>query len=597
MVSIKQKISLVIVIMSAIICFSVSFIMGISSVKIFDRKSTSIFSSVNETLRVKYDITFSSDRQVFPLFPTLLNSIHSNLGLGEYANIHIVAMPDVTPEDYSVLSRLIDELGFSRKLTLMFYPFTYKLKYKQTLKHVSVATMCRLLLPEILDKRIDKILYVDTDAIINHSLRQLFKTEIKSECGVVARSSTNSNIINDWLKKDELFEHLQYKADRSFNAGVLLLSLDKLRENNFVNKTLSLVQKWGINDQIALNFYCNGTYDELLMDYNFWAGRDDWRDSVRHKIVHFAGPSKPWTINYQPYEEQLLWYKYFLSYPDGKKMTPPLKPTYIFLIKYSHSLEDGTLNLPEIVVSNKGCRYMIHILAINFKGKDKENMQNQINNFINQDIWITYNFLNDPNDKNPKESLRQHALFKLPKILHEYVDKTFLAFDKIPNDNYLCQPQKQLGINPEFRSFEQDSDDIFGVDLGLDFGMSYHSYLNSSFVQEMESIGMTTTSTTSSTYSTDNYTALETSPEVNSDRSLWCIEISEQLYYLNLQRLRMERNRFQDSIKDKLTNAEGIFRSECLKIPINSNHIQTRNDHKNTDNFDENIHIQNKLYF
>lgn len=171
MSTLKQKLSLVIVILSAIVCFTVSFIMGISSVKVFHRKSSSIFNSVNDTSRVKYEITFSSDKQVFPLFPTLLNSIHSNLGLGEYANIHIIAMPDITSDDYSVLSRLNEELGFSRKLTLIFYPFTYKLKYKQTLKHVSEATMCRLLLPEMLSQRIDKILYVDTDAIVNYSLR------------------------------------------------------------------------------------------------------------------------------------------------------------------------------------------------------------------------------------------------------------------------------------------------------------------------------------------------------------------------------------------------------------------------------------------
>lgn len=149
--------------------------------------------------------------------------------------------------------------------------------------------------------------------------RQLFKTEIKSECGIVARSSNNLNIINEWLKKDELIDYLQYEANRSFNAGVLLLSLQKLRKNNFVNNTLSLVQKWGVNDQIALNFYCNGTYDELPMDYNFWAGRDDWRDSIRHKIVHFAGPDKPWKINYQPYEEQVS-FNFFLMFVSNIKI-------------------------------------------------------------------------------------------------------------------------------------------------------------------------------------------------------------------------------------------------------------------------------------
>ncbi|OII75573.1 uncharacterized protein cubi_02094 [Cryptosporidium ubiquitum] len=633
MATLKQKISLVIVILSAIICISVPFIMGISSVKIFHRKNSSIFRSVNDTEGVKYDITFSSDKQVFPLFPTLLNSIYSNLGLEEYANVHIIVMPDVTPDEYSKLLKLNDNLGFSHKLTLMFYPFTYKLNYKQTLKHVSEATMCRLLLPEILDPRIDKILYVDTDAIINHSLRQLFKTEIKSECGIVARSSTNSNIINEWLKKDDLINYLQYNANRSFNAGVLLLSLNKLRRNHFVNNTLSLVQKWGINDQIALNFYCNGTYDELPMDYNFWAGRDDWKDSVRHKIVHFAGPDKPWKINYQPYEEQLLWYKYFLSYPQGEKMIPPLKPTYIFLLKYNNNLNNETLVIPEIILNSKKCRYMIHILAINYKGKHKENLEKQIKSYIKDDFWITYNFLNEQSDKykDPDELVTQYALFKTPQILREYVERTFLVFDNIPNSQYLCKAERPL--EPESTTTTQShkyNDNIFGMDHGLDLS-SFNGFDNNySFNQQIETSGMTTTST-STTYSSVDTTNSETNhinnrvvdlfnqiSGINSDKLFWCIEIlNHQLYYLNLQLLRLEKKRIEKIIKSNNIDPWEIFNSECYKIPTYNNdniksiqleQIETigtepekednfNSEINNNDIISNNVHIQNKLYF
>lgn len=84
-----------------------------------------------------------------------------------------------------------------------------------------------------------------------------------------------------------------------------MISLNKLRRNHFTDKAMEFVEKWGLNDQIILNLYCNGEYDELPMQYNFWAGRDDYRNTSAHGIVHFAGPNKPWQPNYQPYEEQV----------------------------------------------------------------------------------------------------------------------------------------------------------------------------------------------------------------------------------------------------------------------------------------------------
>ncbi|KAF7457004.1 secreted lipopolysaccharide sugar transferase like family 8 glycosyltransferase [Cryptosporidium felis] len=449
MATLRQRISLIVVILSVVICFTISFIMGISSVKVFHRRSNSIFKSMNDTQRVTYEITFSSDKEVFPLFPTLLNSIYSNLEADESANIHILTMPDVTPEDYLKLSGLAKRLGFSRKLTLNYYPFKYKLKYKQTLKHVSEATMCRLLLPEILDSEIDRILYIDTDAIVNHSLRELFKIELKSRCGIAGRSSTNSNIINDWLRKDGLISEIEYKAAKSFNAGVLLLSLNKLRENNFVNNTLSLVQKWGINDQIALNFYCNGTYDELPADYNFWAARDSWKDSARHKIVHFAGPNKPWKDNYQPYEEQLLWYKYFLSYPSGEKRTPPSRPTYLLLLKISNGSESDDLFIPEAILRSENCRFMIHIVGINYEGRSRSLLEKKAQRYSKK-FWVTYSFLNGVvENKNPgvTGAFNQFVLTKLSKVFQDYVRDTFLALNNFPEYDTFCTLSREPG-NP-----------------------------------------------------------------------------------------------------------------------------------------------------
>ncbi|KAH7647718.1 glycosyl transferase family 8 [Cryptosporidium bovis] len=431
----KQIISLTFVLTSAIICFVIPFITGLTSVNIFNRKNKLIFKSLSdiESNIVTYDITFSSDNEVFPLFPTLLNSIHSHLLENEFANIHIITMPDVTKVDHSIFLDMMEKLGFLKKLRIIFYPFKFNIKYKQTLKHVSQATMCRLLMTKILDSSINKLLYLDTDVIVNYPLRELFDIQIKSECGIVARSSTNSNLINEWLKKDGLSNYLHYSGKRSFNAGVLLIDLEKLRKNNFVDETLDLVQKWGINDQIALNLYCNGDYDELPMDYNFWAGRDNVNDISKHKIVHFAGPNKPWKINYQPYEEQLLWYKYSLSYPEGNKNIPPIRPTYILLVKYNNDI-----TIPETILNEKLCRYMINIVAINYKGKNKIELEEKIKEYSKK-IWIEYTFVNINIDNNNSDNvISKYVLLKAPQLFGEYVSELYLVMNSTPKSKNIC---------------------------------------------------------------------------------------------------------------------------------------------------------------
>ncbi|KAH8741838.1 glycosyl transferase family 8 protein [Cryptosporidium ryanae] len=510
----KQKISLIFVLTSAVVCFVIPFITGLTSIKIFGGKNKFIFKSVSyaEANVITYDITLSSDKEVFSLFPTILNSIHSNLLEHEFANIHVITMPDVTKMDHSILLDMMEKLGFLKKLRIIFYPFKYNIKYKQTLKHVTQATMCRLLIPRILDSSINKLLYIDTDVIVNCPLRELFDIKIKSECGIVARSSTNSNLINEWLKKDGLSSHLHYSGKRSFNAGVLLIDLDKLRKNNFVEETLDVVQKWGINDQIALNLYCNGNYDELPVDYNFWAGRDDVNDIDKHKIVHFAGPNKPWKINYQPYQEQLLWYKYSLVYPQGIKATPPLRPTYILFIKQSSHIDDNKAQensevlIPESMLNDKLCRYMINIVAINYNGKNKIKLQDKLKEYSKK-TWIEHVFVEMSTDyeNNIGNMISKYILVKATQLFAEYVTELYLVINKIPEVENICKFYQ----DQQYKNIEE----IVDTENGMN-NYYYHSDEN----------GLN--------YSNDT-----------------CLHISHELYKINLGKLRERREYIENEVE------------------------------------------------
>lgn len=293
-------------------------------------------------------------------------------------------------------------------------------------------------------------------------------------------------------------------------------------------------------------------------------------------------------------------------------------------------MDNKTFKMPEIILKSKKCRYMIHVLAINYKGKYKENLEKQIKSYIKDDFWITYNFLNDQNEqyKNPDELLSQYALFKTPQILHEYVEKTFLVFNDIPNNQYLCKAERPLELETTTQPYKYNSN-IFGINLGLDLGLYNDLDNNYSFNQQIETSGMTTTST-SATYSSidtinskinhiDNRVVNFFTPisGINNNKLLWCIEIlHHQFYYLNLQFLRMEKKNIEKIVKNKHIDYLEIFNSECYKIStynknnIKSNEFEQEIDKEleNEDSFNSeinnsnnivnnNIHIQNKLHF
>jgi len=117
------------------------------------------------------------------------------------------------------------------------------------------------------------------------------------------------NLMNQWLEK--CGSSARYPHSRSFNAGVLLIDLDKARANAFTDKIMALWKKHPeCNDQILLNFYCDGVYGELPPQYNVFNTQDDELVN-RHQgdfIIHFIGSKKPW--NWYTCPNKWLWLVY-----------------------------------------------------------------------------------------------------------------------------------------------------------------------------------------------------------------------------------------------------------------------------------------------
>lgn len=165
----------------------------------------------------------------------------------------------------------------------------------------------RLVLPEVLES-VDRVLYLDCDTLVLSSLHPLWTEELGSSAvGAVA------NVIEPRMREHVAGLGVDYPGG-FFNAGVLLLQLDRMRSEGSTNALLDYAltnQKalpW--NDQDALNVIFNGRWHPVHPRWNAQNNLWSWREWALDVfgatqldeaisdpgIRHFEGPSvaKPW---------------------------------------------------------------------------------------------------------------------------------------------------------------------------------------------------------------------------------------------------------------------------------------------------------------
>lgn len=172
------------------------------------------------------------------------------------------------------------------------------------LQHTTVSTMDRLLLPELLTD-VGKLIYLDIDILVLGDLGELWDRDLEG-CAIGGKSSTfpawkyGHNMVYraaDALDADrawDLRRRMHFEGPlyfQAFNAGVLLMDLDKMRTDQATERTVPLIEQYGMNDQDALNVYVRNQRIELGRVWNAVPSQDPTDDA---KILHFAGPVKPW---------------------------------------------------------------------------------------------------------------------------------------------------------------------------------------------------------------------------------------------------------------------------------------------------------------
>ena len=175
--------------------------------------------------------------------------------------------------------------------------------------HISEATYYRLFIDKYLPKNIQNIIYVDADMIclknpideIERKINKLntsnfvfcAKTEIRNN---LEPEDIKEKMKNSFFQKYWPFERLNINKIY-FNAGFLIINMDRWRENSLTNEFLkhmdiirNRIVTW---DQDVMNSYINGDYVELPIKFNCLAEKLLQLTEVPY-FIHFSGSKKPW---------------------------------------------------------------------------------------------------------------------------------------------------------------------------------------------------------------------------------------------------------------------------------------------------------------
>ena len=174
----------------------------------------------------------------------------------------------------------------------------------------------KLLIPELIPKNIDRILYLDVDIVVNGSIKELYNLDIKDNFFAAAADF----IIN---KKDiEYKKRLGMgKNDNYFNSGVILFDMEKFRQEYTLDKALKYIKinghQFKFHDQEVLNgmyfkqcYMLDNIYNYITMftsplDLVKYYTIDLWKDN-KNILIHFAN-LKPWNTNYIGKYENYFW--------------------------------------------------------------------------------------------------------------------------------------------------------------------------------------------------------------------------------------------------------------------------------------------------
>lgn len=241
---------------------------------------------------------------------------------------HIIVDESVTLESKDNLKNTVE--GFGNKRVVFYEINSHLIDNYPTRKEkitITQAAYYRLFLTDIVSPKISKVLYLDSDTIVRHSLTSLWEIDL-SDYALAAVTDMSSG-------KIEYYNRLRYPMELGyFNSGVLLINLDWWRKKNAVSLFIRYITNYSkrikFQDQDVLNVVFSNqilslpvTYNfqhgflKKIPDYDYWKYEKEVEEARKDPIIVHYTLGKPWektipdnhpfTSTFTKYQRQTIW--------------------------------------------------------------------------------------------------------------------------------------------------------------------------------------------------------------------------------------------------------------------------------------------------
>ena len=182
-----------------------------------------------------------------------------------------------------------------------------KLSDFPTCRHFTAAANSRLLLSSLLPD-LDRVIYMDSDMVIDRDLSELWSTNLQGRGLAAAHNAPGPRQMGDQAAMAYAAADLPDRDDTYFNSGLLLADLARWRHIGVECAARSFFASYSkatvCPDQDALNFIFSGRYHKLESRWNEQCAstcanrlppiRDRNVIDIDRIIYHLTGAHKPW---------------------------------------------------------------------------------------------------------------------------------------------------------------------------------------------------------------------------------------------------------------------------------------------------------------
>lgn len=247
------------------------------------------------------------------LYTSILENNHSNSHI-----IFHVLMDNLTNQDKEQLKLIVSgnnaELNF---IDIDDSQFANCVESERILK----LAYYRIIIPELIPQA-DRAIYLDCDVLCKTDLTELWQIDMSGK-PLAAVEDAGFHLRLESMEID-------FVSQKYFNSGILVMDLNKWRENDISTKVLDFIkknpEKLKFHDQDALNAVLHDNWLELPQKWNAQTNVIvnritplsfkrimDYIDARRDpKLIHFCGHIKPWhKETNHPYAEEYAQYQQF----------------------------------------------------------------------------------------------------------------------------------------------------------------------------------------------------------------------------------------------------------------------------------------------